>query len=157
MYHFTPLRKKYCLTCFIILLLALPLFGCGNEQKDKHSPDQTVSQQDSAVLIVTVPGTAETEEHQYMATVPIEGKSALALLEALGKEKNFPIICSSGYVTNIDGIAQFDKGPESGWLYLVNGKMPSVSADQYVPQIGDTINWIYLTSYDQLNNSEPLD
>lgn len=38
-----------------------------------------------------------------------------------------------------------DCGSMSGWMYKVNGKMSSVSADKYVLKSGDKIEWVYAT------------
>ena len=157
------LLKKHCLTWLMIAMLALALVGCSNNNDFSTTvittggSGQQDSVQDVVVTVVTVPQTADTTEHQYTTTVPVGEKSALTLLQELGKEKNFPVIIGSGYVESIDGVAQFDAGAESGWLYLVNGQMASVSADQYIPQAGDVINWIYITSYDQLKNFESME
>lgn len=146
------LSGKHWLTWLLIAMLALTLVGCNNTDDGQQ---QTA--EGNVVTVVTVPQTADTTEHQYTTTVPVGEKSALTLLQELGQEKNFPVIIGSGYVESIDGVAQFDAGAESGWLYLVNGQMASVSADQYIPQSGDVINWIYITSYDQLKNFESME
>ncbi len=49
------------------------------------------------------------------------------------------------YVSSIDGVAQFDNGAESGWLYSVNGKFPSVDCNSYKLSSGETVKWIYTT------------
>ncbi len=56
---------------------------------------------------------------------------------------------SSGmeYVESIDGLAQFDMGAKSGWIYRVNGKMPNVGAGAYTISDGDKIEWQYVTEY----------
>lgn len=146
------LSRKHWLTWLMIAILTLAFVGCGNT-----NDGQQQSAEGNVVTVVTVPQTADAAEHQYTATVPLGEKSALTLLQELGKEKNFPVIIGSGYVESIDGVAQFDAGAESGWLYLVNGQMASVSADQYIPQSGDVINWIYITDYDQLKNFESME
>ena len=142
------LSRKHWLTWLMIAILTLAFVGCGNT-----NDGQQQTAEGNVVTVVTVPQTADTTEHQYTTTVPVREKSALTLLQELGKEKNFPVIIGSGYVESIDGVAQFDAGAESGWLYLVNGQMASVSADQYIPQANDVINWIYITDYDQLKNN----
>lgn len=146
------LSGKHWLTWLMIAILTLAFVGCGNT-----NDGQQQTAEGNVVTVVTVPQTADTAEHQYTTTVPVGEKSALTFLQELGKEKNFPVIIGSGYVESIDGVAQFDMGAESGWLYLVNGQMASVSADQYIPQSGDVINWIYITSYDQLKNFESME
>ena len=146
------LSRKHWLTWLMIAILTLAFVGCGNT-----NDGQQQTAEGNVVTVVTVPQTADTTEHQYTTTVPVREKSALTLLQELGKEKNFPVIIGSGYVESIDGVAQFDAGAESGWLYLVNGQMASVSADQYIPQANDVINWIYITDYDQLKNFESME
>lgn len=53
---------------------------------------------------------------------------------------------ASLYVQAIDGLGEFDEGPESGWLYEVNGKFPEYSAGLYTVKDGDTIRWRYTTN-----------
>ncbi|MEW9124347.1 MAG: DUF4430 domain-containing protein [Thermotaleaceae bacterium] len=60
-------------------------------------------------------------------------------------------IGSSIYVSGIDGLSEFDNGPNSGWMYTVNGKIPPVSAGAYIPQDGDVIHWYYTEDYTQSN------
>ncbi len=47
------------------------------------------------------------------------------------------------YVSSIAGLSEFDNGPDSGWLYYVNGKQPSISCGSYQPKNGDTIEFRY--------------
>ncbi|WP_052410074.1 S-layer homology domain-containing protein [Paenibacillus durus] len=69
------------------------------------------------------------------------------LLRTLGSGKVGARTSSGGvYVYSIDGLAEFDRGGESGWKYFVNGSEPSVSADKYVLQAGDEVLWKYVTS-----------
>ncbi|MCI8335834.1 MAG: DUF4430 domain-containing protein [Peptococcaceae bacterium] len=158
------IRKNYLFTWLLtvaILLCGILLVSCNSDNFSvtmitTNGGEQTPPE-DSIIIVVTVPATENVEEHQYNAPVPTEGKDALTLLKDMGKAVGFPVITANGYVESIDGVAQFAQGAESGWLYLVNGKMPSVSADQYIPEANDVINWIYLTSYDQLKNFEPLE
>lgn len=49
------------------------------------------------------------------------------------------------YVYGINGLKEFDKGAGSGWMYRVNDIYPNVSADMYVLQPGDRIEWLYTT------------
>ncbi|WCK56602.1 S-layer homology domain-containing protein [Aneurinibacillus sp. Ricciae_BoGa-3] len=49
----------------------------------------------------------------------------------------------SVYVKSIGGLAEFDKGPLSGWMYTVNGQFTSVGAGSYPLKNGDTVQWIY--------------
>ncbi len=48
------------------------------------------------------------------------------------------------YVYEIDNLREKDAGPNSGWMYSVNGVVPPKSAAAYYPKEGDTIQWFYV-------------
>ncbi|MGO4546012.1 DUF4430 domain-containing protein [Paenibacillus sp. 2TAB23] len=50
------------------------------------------------------------------------------------------------YVQAIGGLAEFDKGTGSGWMYSVNGVFPKVSAGVYTLKNGDVLRWQYTTN-----------
>lgn len=62
----------------------------------------------------------------------------------------------SGYVKSITKgnttLAEFDKGPNSGWLYNVNDDTPNVPLTSYVLKDGDDIVWFYSMDYQQDSN-----
>lgn len=76
--------------------------------------------------------------------LPLEsGKTALDLLtknvsSALTKNSGYSV-----YVYSIFGLAEFDGGALSGWLYKVNDKFLGYSADSYILKPNDYIQWIY--------------
>lgn len=47
------------------------------------------------------------------------------------------------YVEGINNLYEFDRGPESGWMYRVNGVFPNKSAGVYDVKSGDRIEWLY--------------
>lgn len=51
------------------------------------------------------------------------------------------------YVEGINGKFEFDEGPDSGWMYSVNGVKPKKSAGKYSIKKGDKVKWYYTTSY----------
>lgn len=63
-----------------------------------------------------------------------------ALLDALGSR----VEVSGGYVAAIDGLAEFAKGPTSGWKYSVNGYFPGSGAGSYELHDGDQLEWVYV-------------
>ena len=77
-----------------------------------------------------------------------EGESVLEVLIRVGKEKNMPVVFSggkkSGYVEGIGGLFEFDEGPQSGWVYSVNGVRPGKSSGSYLINKGDTVKWEYI-------------
>jgi uncharacterized protein YcfJ len=54
---------------------------------------------------------------------------------------------SSNYVSSIGGLAEFQFGAGSGWIYTVNGVRPGVGAGAYRLQGGESIRWIYTLDY----------
>ena len=56
-----------------------------------------------------------------------------------------------GYISSVtkNGVTlkEKDKGANSGWMYRVNGKMPSVGVNDYKLSDGDTISFFYTTDY----------
>lgn len=48
------------------------------------------------------------------------------------------------YVSAIGGLAEFEYGGKSGWMYSVNGSAPNVSCGKYVLKDGDSISWYYV-------------
>lgn len=56
----------------------------------------------------------------------------------------------SAYIEGICNLYEFDCGDQSGWLYRVNGKVPSVGCSQYPLKAGDKIEFLYTASYGDL-------
>jgi len=52
---------------------------------------------------------------------------------------------AAAYVKGIDNIYEFDMGPDSGWIYYVNGEKPGVGCGSYNVGEGDSIRWEYIT------------
>ena len=68
----------------------------------------------------------------------------------------YDVLCATGlsvstkssqyglYVSAIGGLAEFEYGGKSGWMYSVNGSAPNVSCGKYVLKDGDTVSWYYV-------------
>ena len=95
---------------------------------------------DSTIWIPTTSFTVKEDSTVYHVF-----KAAMAQfsLTAVGAE--------AGYVSSItkDGVTlgEFDKGPDSGWLYTVNGKLPTVGLTSYSVSNGDSILFYYTTDW----------
>lgn len=82
------------------------------------------------------------------ASVTIDdGETVLAVLKRLTGQQGMPLayrgIGASAYVKGINGLFEFDKGPQSGWLYRVNGVFSNQSCGVYHVKSGDVIDWLY--------------
>lgn len=53
------------------------------------------------------------------------------------------------YVQGIGTLFELDLGDLSGWMYYVNGVLPSVSAGAYPLRSGDTVEWMYTLAQGQ--------
>ena len=72
-----------------------------------------------------------------------KGTSAYELLQKTGLDIVVAQSPYGSYVKEIEGLAEFDEGSESGWMYRVNGKFSSHSASLYSLSNGDYVEWLY--------------
>ncbi|HZJ76530.1 MAG TPA: DUF4430 domain-containing protein, partial [Oscillospiraceae bacterium] len=49
----------------------------------------------------------------------------------------------NGYIVDIDGQKEFDKGKDSGWMFSINEGFPKTGAGSIVLKDGDSITWLY--------------
>ncbi len=72
-----------------------------------------------------------------------EGDTGRSVLEKAAAKSDLEVTGRSDYVTGIGGLKEKKCGPESGWLYSVNGVYPNKGANSYKVQPGDEVVWIY--------------
>jgi len=79
-----------------------------------------------------------------------KGSSVFDLLQVAASEGDFEFEYEDAdgdghdvYVKSIDGLAEYEKGPESGWVYRVNGKGPQAPIDRYLVEPGDEVELLY--------------
>jgi hypothetical protein len=82
-------------------------------------------------------------------SIPLtEGDTVLELTKQAARREKIPMEYSGrgalAYVEGINGLYEFDHGPESGWLYYVNGEQPVQGAGVYKPAPGDKVEWVYV-------------
>ncbi len=58
-------------------------------------------------------------------------------------EYSYTPIYESYYIEGMNHIYEFDCGPESGWMYKVNGWFPNYGCSSYYVEEGDSIVWCY--------------
>ncbi len=137
-------RKKRALRHFlpVILVWALALVLVWTVQiQSPEAYQQDLLQKEKPVGSVVV----AIEGKQEGAFVIEAGDTALSALRMAGVKWNLPMVIStSGYVSEIDGLAEFDQGSLSGWKYRVNGGYPSIGAKDYKLSPGDRVEWVYV-------------
>lgn len=76
-----------------------------------------------------------------------EGDTVMEVLQRVTRDNHIQIeIRGRGrgaYVEGINNLYEFDKGPESGWMYSVNGYFPNRGAGAWQVEGGDHIEWHY--------------
>ena len=78
-----------------------------------------------------------------------EGESVYDVLKRVCSYANIPIqysytVAYGGYyIEGINNICEFDCGPQSGWMYKVNGWFPNYGSMYYALSDGDDIVWAY--------------
>lgn len=75
-----------------------------------------------------------------------EGTSAYEALVATATGVNARATSFGMYVTAINGLAERDHGPQSGWVYSVNGVQPNYTSDSYILHDGDSVVWTYVNA-----------
>lgn len=68
---------------------------------------------------------------------------AAAGMSCVGADKNYITAVSKNGTT----LANLDKGPNSGWLYSVNGTLPDVGIQDYVLKNGDSVKLYYVEDW----------
>lgn len=85
-----------------------------------------------------------------------EGTSALDVLHKALASHGYSA-SGSTYISAISGpngtLKEKDRGPNSGWMYSVNGSIASVTMNQYFVSDGDSIEMFYTDDYTNLGHS----
>ncbi len=68
-------------------------------------------------------------------------------MEFQGADKN---AFGSVYVQGIGHLYEFSCGPQSGWVFLVNGKFPDRGCSTYELRDGDRVTWHYSCALDEM-------
>lgn len=74
-----------------------------------------------------------------------EGATVYDALCALGLSIGSQDSIHGVYVSSINGLAEKEHGGSSGWMYTVNGKLPSMACSAYKLRDGDSVQWRYVT------------
>ncbi len=87
-------------------------------------------------------------------TVPAEATVRDVFEKALTAADIPWINVSGNYVSSVNGLAEFNNGPKSGWMYLLNGKHPGYGIEEQSLSNGDSIIFHYTDDYTKEEGSE---
>lgn len=98
---------------------------------------------------ITVKGTNKTIASQNSVVIESGKTTVMDVLKSVLDDAGVSyLIKNSIYVSEIDGLGEFNKGPNSGWLYSVNGTTPpTTAASEYILKSGDSVYWYYTLDY----------
>lgn len=109
------------------------------------------SQQPAGLSVaVSIDSSAAGSPVSLVTTVTLkEGATAYDALLAAAQQAGLSVNASPSqfgmYVKGIGGLAEFDRGDESGWTYYVNGVFINNAASGTVLSNGDAVSWVYVT------------
>ncbi len=84
-----------------------------------------------------------------------KGTTVFDLLDAALAEKGIEYTESSyGYISEINGLEEFDHSPTSGWMFTVGGKLTETGARDTKVTSGTTVIWYYTDDYTKEKGSE---
>lgn len=102
------------------------------------------------VSTATLSVSGGTEYGMILSPAGVEvksGDSVMDLLKIITRKSRiqmeFQGAGAMAYVKGIDNLYEHDEGPESGWMYRVNGEFPDEGAGAYKVAPGDVIEWLY--------------
>ena len=76
-----------------------------------------------------------------------EDLTVIELIEKVLKEHKIDYKNENGYISEIDGLAEFDNGELSGWMYTLNGEYSKKSISEQVLEDGDIVVLHYTDDY----------
>lgn len=121
-------------------------------EKSSNKADKTTGKNEEKQ---TTKSTTKATEAAKVCYISIDGYCSGKSITLQGGDTVYSILKRSGatvsgsgsYIKGINGRFEFDEGPQSGWMYSVNGYTPNVSCGSYGIGEGDSISWYYVTSY----------
>lgn len=115
-----------------------------------ETPEQPPETEDKITVTVTI----STPSGTWLSkSVKLNKGSTVyhAFIAALEGSGISQVGAANGYVRSMtkDGVTygEFTSGPNSGWLYKVNGRLPSVPLTQKAVNNGDYVLWYYTTDW----------
>ena len=116
--------------------------GSSSESKPNKEP-APVPADTISVSITIDPGATGISGGSAQLTLQ-PGATVYDALTSCGVSVNSQETAMGVYVVAINGLAEKDYGPTSGWTYLVNGSMPQHACNYHELHDGDSIVWRYV-------------
>ena len=105
-----------------------------------------VKDKNTVSVRITIDGSAARSSAFTVDLQVQAGTSVYDALLASGVGVNARSTSFGMYVAAINGLAERDHGPQSGWVYSVNGVQPNYTSDAYELHDGDSVVWTYVNA-----------
>lgn len=143
---------------FLLLMLAMILLLSGCGQKGETSADLTCRLSISCANLVDNDALAEAKRTlvpedgwllEPMDYAFADGESVFDVLNRAVRENRIHMefvetpAYNSVYIEGIGNLYEFDGGPQSGWMYSVNGEFPNYGCSSVKLKDGDVVEWVY--------------
>lgn len=112
------------------------------ENMDKLDPGLEEYIPENGVILPETEYSIDKDESVYSVLKRAARDNNLQL-EYQGTDEN---VLGTVYIEGINYIYEFSCGPESGWIYKINGDYAGKGCDSYKLDAGDKIEWIYACS-----------
>lgn len=129
----------------VLLVLSMLVFIGSNISlpSDESSADNT-----TGTVTISIKGPPDLGNILETGEVEIkEGEKVLDVLLRITRREEILIEYrgsgAGAYVEGIEDLYEFDRGPESGWMYKINGVFPNRSAGAWPVEPGDHVEWVY--------------
>lgn len=107
------------------------LIGDSNHEENQHTAFETWVEKESFSIPVG-------SSAKYLTDMVLMNRGIEYKTDAFGT-----------YIESIKGLAQFDNGPNSGWLYRINGAQATIGYDTLILNEGDYIEWKYSDNWEK--------
>lgn len=125
--------------------------GVGTPENSTSTPDGGTTSGQNIIAAISICPDSKTEWLSTTHTLAEGSTAADLIVKALDAAGMRSVGAGSGYVKSVtkDGVtlAEKEKGPNSGWMYTVNGKSTQAAINGYKLQSGDTVKLYYVEDY----------
>lgn len=130
---------------FPLLLVLLMLAGCASPAS------QTAASKDvCSIKVLGSKGATVLDAETYLE----EGMSVLSATEQALNDNNLTMeVVGAGEMAYVNGIAQLfagDEGPNSGWLFYINGELPDKGCTVITVKPNDQIEWVFVEDFNAI-------
>ncbi len=131
------------------VLLAFTLVSCGSSSGEAPAEEPVVNPVNLTMELFIGLEDAENDGFESISPVSFIAEEGSTVLEAtelfcVSNDISITIDTDKSYVTEIGGLTEKDYAETTGWIFKVNGEIPSVPADQIIIAENDEIRWEFV-------------